>query len=687
MNKLYLFITTLLSLLTFKAVAGPGDTTVVNGHTDVVIQTDPGMSGSTHYSNWSVFPSTTAFPYRRVMAYLTFECAPGLSCGEWDYINRIYIQRTGGVGGDSLGYEMGKFITPYGFYWSSEDDWKHGWWLDVTDWGYLLHDSVEIVYEHTGYEGTDDRGWKINLKYYIIEGTPVRDFKAMTPMWSKGYTYGDPSHPFNDSIAEKTVTLNSGTQSAMLWVMQTGHGADNTDGCGEFCAKTRTIKLDGTGINSQLLWRECGDNSLYPQAGTWILDRANWCPGATVIPSTIELGNSFSPGSTHTLDLEMEEYTATADFGGYDIRSYLFEYGAINAVNDVTLDAILAPSKEYETSRFNPVCGQPVIVIRNSGSAPLTSVQVKYGIAGGTAYTYDWTGDLAFMEKDTLVLSGQSWEITGTTNFEVSLLSPNGTTDEFESDNAGASTMEPVPQLPAGFIVEFKSTKAYKETQYKIINAATGAVAFERPYSSFASKGTYRDTVALDTNTCYILRVEDYGAPITGGIDVNSDGLSFWYWDVLADNYPEYLSYIDNDDGTFKFLNYPSGTALKDFTANFTTSKTTLSGSDFGSGITYQFVTNNERPVGLDDVRTDIRFNVYPNPSLDGKFNVSYSFSDSKNAQIIITDIAGKVLQTIAVDNTTGNTELNLGRLAKGIYLMRFQTEDGRSTTQKLIYK
>jgi hypothetical protein len=222
--------------------AGNGDTVVVQGHNDVVIQTDPSV-GHTYYSSWSVFPgqSTT---YRKVYAYLSLKCPPGLNCGEWDYLNHIYIGRSGGLSADSLGYELGRFITPYGNYWraTATNNWEHGWWIDVTDWSYLLHDSVQIVYKHTGYEARDDRGWLINLKYFVIEGRPVRDFVRMDTLWNGSFRYGDAANSIENKLQARNILLSPGTSSARLWIMQSGHGSDNKDGCGEFCAKNRMVK-------------------------------------------------------------------------------------------------------------------------------------------------------------------------------------------------------------------------------------------------------------------------------------------------------------------------------------------------------------------------------------------------------------------------------------------------------------
>jgi hypothetical protein len=264
------------------------------------------------------------------------------------------------------------------------------------------------------------------------------------------------------------------------------------------------------------------------------------------------------------------------------------------------------------------------------------------------------------------------------------LSEPNGVADEFANDNTGSSVMDPVPVLPAGFVVELKTTKAFNETGYRIINAATGIVAYSRLSTSFSSQGTYKDTVSLDTGTCYILTLDDNGTPLGGGIDVKADGLNFWYWDNLAKSYPAYISGIDNEDGTFRLLNYGSGTMLKDFTNTYKTSRATISRADFGSGLSFSFVTSGANPVGIQTVEPDIRFNVYPNPSKDARFNIAYDLGTSANADIQVTDIVGKVIRTLPVTGAKGNMELNLEGAAKGIYLMRFGTA-GQYITRKLI--
>ncbi len=87
---------------------------------------------------------------------------------------------------------------------------------------------------------------------------------------------------------------------------------DKPRGCSEFCTRWRELILDGKVVDLRDMWKKCGDNPLYPQGGTWIFDRAYWCPGDLQQPDVIDL---FTKPGRHTAVLRMEPYTA-ADIHG-----------------------------------------------------------------------------------------------------------------------------------------------------------------------------------------------------------------------------------------------------------------------------------------------------------------------------------------------------------------------------------
>lgn len=656
------------------ARAATGDTLRVQSHTNTVIVTDPSI-GNTYYPAWAVFP-TTNLPVRKIYAYLTFECRPGFQCGEWDYINRVLIGRKGGVAGDSLMFEIARFITPYGSSWNSSSNWKHGWYLDLTDFSELLRDSVEVIYNHSGYESNTDRGWKINLTFNLIEGSPVRNLLATDTLWNGNFQYGNNADPIENRLLPRSVTLNAQTKAARLCILQTGHGSDTPDGCGEFCAKTLTSKMDNVVIDQRSVWRDnCGWNSLFPQAGTWLFDRANWCPGADVVPYRIDV-SGLTGGSTHSFDLDMQSYTATQNFGNYLFFTYLFQYGDPNAQNDATLEAIIAPSTEYQFGRYNPVCGEAIVVIRNNGAQALTALQFNYGIKGGQSVAYNWTGNLPFGQTDTVRIPNTPlWNNTSDQTFAVTLANPNGASDEFPQDNYGESVLKACPVLPRRFVVHLYTNKAATENSYKIREVSSGVVAFQK--GNFQPETNYRDTVNLIPNTCYEFEFSDEGAPLPGGLDVNKDGLSFWLWDSYLNNYPQYESILDYKDGTLMFRSALNSFPIKNFT--------TGQGADFGTKLLYQFRTDT---VGLSvtgPATSSKHFvSVFPNPS-NGQFTIDY-YTGGKAGLFEVTDLAGRTLRRGDLSPQAATLELDLSTLEQGVYILQVRGADW-THNEKLIIR
>lgn len=633
-----------------QAFSNNGDTLKVKAHQDVVIQTDPSI-GVTRYPVWSEFPDASK-KYYKVYAYLTFECAPGLKCGEWDYINHIYIGKKGGKSGDSLGWEIGRFITPYGFYWNSSMNWKHGWYYDMTDFAPLLHDSVEIVYEHSGYEAKNDRGWKINLNFFCIEGTPPLEVNKLDTMWTGAFQYGNSANPIENRLAARNVTFDANTKYANLKVIQTGHGMDATDNCAEFCPKVRTVKYDNSTLDQRYIWKMCGFNSLYPQAGTWLYDRTNWCPGDKVQSHDLYIPNPTT-GSAHSLDIDMEPYTSGGSFGNWVISSYLVQYKAPTYTTDVELEAIVSPSTEYPNLRMNPICGAPVIVIKNNGKNPLTSLKISYGVSGGTKSVYNWTGNLAFLASDTVTLtSGMDWSRNADI-FEVELQQPNGTTDEFAYNNKGTSAFTLPAVLKSNkLIILFQSNSAPTENYYYIKDAVTGNIVHQR--NGFSANTTYRDTVELPSGSCFRFEFYDDGPPPANN-PLNNDGLSWW-------------ANTADGNGSLRLLR-SNGQPFMNFNP------------DFGTKILSEFMV--QFPLATKNTvdRVD-QAEVYPNPS-NGQFTLDYRFAASEGSVEVFTVTGSQVFEQ-ALHTNTGSVNINLSNQAKGIYILKLKTKDGAEAVKRI---
>lgn len=490
---------------------GKKDVAQVITHDRVVVVTDPGK-GTNPYPSWGVFPSASE-PLRKITLRVKFECPDSVRCADWDYLDRIYIRRTGGKKGQSKDFEIAKMLTPYGG--AFNKDWQFEWEVDVTDFSLLLRDSVEIEYNHSGYEPNHDRGWAVTLDFEIVKGKPVAEPIRIHQIYQSDFLYGDSTKPIEHVLKPVAFSTTANADFAVLRILQTGHGMDKGTGCGEFCSKYREVYFDDALIDRRDIWKECGSNPLYPQAGTWIFDRANWCPGDLLAPDRYILDVDAS--ARHTVDLNMENYQIANATAVEAISAYLIEYGKAVSVNDVALQEIIVPSTKDIHSRRNPSCANPLVVIRNNGRAPLREVTLQYGVEKATR-EYVWRGDLAFNKEQQIALPGifPSGSQTSS-NFVATLVRPNGKRDEYNRDNQLMSSFSGVPEYPQEMIIHVLTNEEPRDNAWYIRNAE-GKVVFENKPDSLKKHVVFRDTIRLDPG-CYEFVL----------IDTAGNGLEFWY--------------------------------------------------------------------------------------------------------------------------------------------------------------
>lgn len=638
----------ILSFVAFNINAQ--DTLTINTHNKVVIKTDP-SAGSTSYAAWGEFPKNEV-SFRKVLLTLEMGCAPGLKCGEWDYLNHIYIGKKGGVAGDSLHYELGRFITPYGFYWTSAQNWKHAWVFDITDFAALLHDSVEIIYKHTGYEANNDRGWTINLDFRFIKGTP-----ALLPMGVQEFhqlnaPYGDSNTPFKTVVPDIEFKMPSGSDFVTFKTTQSGHGMDNTENCSEFCSKKRTLLLDNNSISEKNVWRnDCGLNPLYPQAGTWLYDRAGWCPGSIVIPDNVNA--SIKDSNKHTFSFNMENYVSGNNSANYSISTYAFYTKNNQKELDVDLESILAPSTEFQSLRYNPTCGAPIIKVKNMGKQTVTGLDFEYGKVGGVIQKIWVPCEIKPLESQILNLEAvYNWQ-GASDQFFVNITKVNGKEDEFRNDNIAYSKITNSDVLPNAIVIEFKSNNAPTENYYTLKDAK-GKVL--RNKTDFLANTLYKDTIYLDNNICYTLSFFDDG-PGPSSNPLNKDGLYWW---------------ANTSDGTgfLRIRNLAAGGIAKNFQA------------DFGTSIVYNFSTSFR--MDIKDIENNISMDIFPNPAKKS-FEIDLNLPTENTFQLEIVNSLGQIVKTI--DSVYDGTSINIEGLSQGIYFIKINSGNQQALKKVIIEK
>lgn len=522
-------------------------------------------------------------------------------------------------------YELAKYITPYGNGLSLGDGFT--WTFDLSDYRTLLVDSVHL--------SAGDWRELLDVKFLMIKGTPPRDVLGIQNLWNGNLQYGVASDPIESHLQPMTVTIPTAAKNTRWKSRVTGHGMDSPENCAEFCAKKHYYKVSGTQRYEQLVWRDdCDLNPLYPQGGTWVYDRANWCPGAEVRTYDFELTPYVTPGSSVVLDHDVQPYVSGGPWNSYDVADQVVFYGAPNFTLDAAVEDVLAPSANHMWKRYNPICANPVIRIKNTGSTTLTSLKITYGINGATPSVYNWTGSLPFMQTAEVTLGSFNWSGTAS-DFTVTISAPNGGTDMYAANNTFKSAFAYPPTMPSKFVIFFKTNSNPDENQYTVKNAA-GTVILSK--SGLNANTLYIDTVSV-TAGCYTFEMTDEG----------EDGLSFW-------------ANTGQGNGSVQFRSVNPAGVIKTFNP------------DFGGQIYQQFT------VGLASGTNDYIFTdkttlgVYPNPS-DGHVSINIAFTERKNGTIEVVDVLGKKVYDYSFTNLTAESvEADLSHLQNGTYFVTLRS-------------
>lgn len=536
-----------------------------------------------------------------------------------------------------LRYELARYITPYGNGLSLGNGFT--WTFDVTDYRPLLVDSVELAAGN----------WQelLDMKFLMIHGTPPRDVLSIQNIYSGSYTFGDPTHPIDYYLTPRKMFIPPNTKTARWKSRVTGHGMDTPDDCAEFCPKEHYYKINDSLRFQQLVWRTtCDVNPVYPQGGTWVYSRSNWCPGAEVGTYDWEITPYITPGDSIKLDHDVQPYISTGGWHDYVIEDQLITYGSPNFTLDAAIDKVLSPTTDPMWGRHNPICTKPTVIIKNNGSTDLTSLTINYGITGNIPSIYNWTGLLHFQQTDTVVLDTFAWKQAAST-FTIAISNPNGGIDQYPYNNTVVTPWVYVPLLPSRFIIDLKTNSWAYEDSYELRDGA-GNLVFSR--NNLNSNTSYRDTMNL-ANGCYVFKM----------IDTGGDGLTWW-------------ANTNQGSGSLRFRSATTGQVYKNFN------------SDFGGEVYMQFTVGLTNGIA-DYVFTDhAELKVYPNP-VSKNLNIDIDLPSRQSGMVQITDLFGKIVRTSSFSNETAVAIVaDVSGLPSGIYFVILRTDNDVLTKKVVVH-
>ncbi len=612
-----------------KALAAPNDTTRV-----IIFK----KRALTYYGNYD---TTATFPvagrYRKILLHYVlgrYACPAGSQyCGSWDYTTRVLLMP------DTL--ELARVITPYASDWLSRGI-THDYVLDVTDYATQLKGTKAMRFLYDGYS----YGFTLTLYVEYIEGVPPHDALAVSKVYNGNFAFGKTADPIESHLSAKTVQPASGSGQTLLKSFITGHGSD-PDYCAEFCPKQYTLKVNGVQKAQDYLWRDnCGLNQIYPQTGTWVYDRSNWCPGNLVPPLYHDITSAL--GSTGTVDFDMQAYTASNQANASAIwiwQTQLISYSTPNYTNDAALDEIIAPTNNSDYARENPICDAPRVKLRNTGSATLTSATIMYRVGTSPWRTYQWAGSLPFLSQTEVKLPPVPADFAGQAIFKVYVTAPNAAADQNHYNDTLRARFNTVPVLPSGLTVRLVTNGDAGETTWNLADQ-TGAVVASR--LNTAARTTYVDYLTLAPG-CYTLTVDDAGC----------DGFAWWA-NTAAGN------------GTMRLQNTTTNAIISNLSGDF--------------GCQYKMRFNVAQVLGTTTAQALAVLDVFPNPSKDGQFTLDLNLPTRQDVQLEVRTITGQLVHSSALSQVQATTKtLDLHTLTPGVYLLECKGSAGASLFRRLL--
>lgn len=333
-------------------------------------------------------------------------------------------------------------------------------------------------------------------------------------------------------------------------------------------------------------------------------------------------------------------YTIPADYNGVPVDFFEAEMEVVVFMAETQQNIIsgngayatytgLAHANDAAIVNVNDLLDQcndfisPVIRIQNTGTDPITSLDIEYSVNGGTLHTYNWTGNLTSLRFETIHLPEINYNLQTNNTLEITL--PN---DDDNSNNIVTVLFDESQLNGTGNMVLTIQTDNWgNEVRWNIKNSQGTTVYQGGPYGN---NQTYTIPLILNDD-CYEFNL----------IDLYGDGGG-----------P--VSLIDSD-GTVIYSS-PNG--------------------QYGSGESVNFRSNGV--LSTSDNSVDM-FAFYPNPS-NGIINIQ----TKNNLEITIFDITGKKILNVA--EVSNGSQIDLSGLTVGLYLVKMNDGVNQST-QKLIIK
>ena len=256
--------------------------------------------------------------------------------------------------------------------------------------------------------------------------------------------------------------------------------------------------------------------------------------------------------------------------------------------------------------------------------------------------------------------------VTAGTTYEVSFsYATEGSFPESLEVKAGNAASSTAMGTTAYYSNTTLQNTTYNTTSFNYTASTTGVIYFGwHIFSGASSVGLVMDDINITVATTTVC---DTSLTLTAtGVTANNANIA-WSTVTGASGYQYVLDQVSTNptSGTPTIATTYNATSLTPNTTYYFHLRTAC-GTTFSSWKTVSFTT---APVSVVDVNANnTGVQVYPNPVTDVAFiELSEAVED---AQVQLTDISGKVLQTIAVNGK--KAQVDMSKLATGVYIIRY---------------
>jgi len=278
----------------------------------------------------------------------------------------------------------------------------------------------------------------------------------------------------------------------------------------------------------------------------------------------------------------------------------------------------------------------PKITIRNQGSDPLTSATIKYSVNNGDEMTYEWNGNLNFLESEIVELNEISFDTENDYSISVSIENPNNMEDEYQKNNTQTVNIPQSAFLPQNCQVAILTDDNPQETTWDIKNSAGEIIASGGPYEVST---IFIEPFEWPENDCYTFTIYDAGG----------DGLNGGFYKI----------------------------------ANSNTQIIWEGNNDFHYEASAEFAFDNLMAVETANLSED--FTVYPNPVVKSA-HIEFTLLQQSTVQLGIYDLLGKrIIQIYDGISPLGQQQYNFDTqdLDQGVYFVKLNI-DGQEQVQKI---